>query len=157
MVKQISLQSDKAFEDLEAFYKERREQQTDVENPFASISHPELLRLFQKMLGRFHRTIIIIDALDEIESQRTSTIQTLRSLYADDGAIKLLFTSRSLEDIRELLKGFDPIQISAQSSDLTRYVEFQIFQRMDRGELQIKDDSLKEHIMARLVEKADGM
>jgi len=158
IVKQIALQNEDALGDLETFYVERKALQIDTsENPFAAASDADIIDLLRKLLQRFKSSMMIIDALDEIESNRADTIRILRDFYAADGTVKLLFTSRSQQDIKELMKDWEPIQISAQSSDVTRYVAFQISHRISKDELRVTDESLKQHIMKQLVEKADGM
>lgn len=71
--------------------------------------------------------------------------------------IKTLFLSRDELEIREALEGYDQVSIAARSSDLRLFVAAEIEIRTRNKDLRIKDESLKQEIMERLVQGADGM
>jgi hypothetical protein len=102
--------------------------------------------------------MIIIDALDECLTDRSHIVELLsRVVQPNQNNLKAIFTSRKEIDIEMHLSEFDQVSIAAKSSDLKLYVAAEIELRIRHKRLRLKDPSLKEHIMKRLVEGADGM
>ena len=103
--------------------------------------------------------MIIVDALDECGTQNKVVIRLLSGLNDNSttGNIKTLFLSRDELEIREALEGYDQVFIAARSSDLKVFVAAEIELRTRNKDLRIKDESLKQEIIERLVQDADGM
>lgn len=108
------------------------------------------------MTSRFKNAMILIDGLDEIETDRVQTLEILCSLSIA-GNLKTLFASRDEVDIRSHLTEYANVSIAAQSGDLRLYVAAEIEMRTARQQLGIRDPELKEHIMKTLITGAHGM
>src|SRR5262249_30283803 len=106
----------------------------------------------------FENVMIIIDALDECGIDRSHIVELLSRLVQPNlNSLKTLFTSRREIDIEMHLSEFNQVSIAATSSDLKLYVAAEIELRIRHKRLRLKDHSLKEHIMNRLIEGAEGM
>lgn len=154
LAQQFAKQDEDSFTKLRDFY--------DVHNPEhqpnVTYDSDALSTLVKEMTLVFDNSIIIIDGLDECGMNASMVVDSLAALDdVDDSTIKTLFLSRDEIDIRERLEGYTKVSIAARSSDLTLYVGAEIEIRMRKGRLRIKDQSLKEYIMERLVEGAEGM
>ena len=151
---QIAKQDEQSFEKLCDFYEihnpERRDDtKYDLET---------LRDLIINLTSSFNNAMIIVDALDECGANTIQAVDLLASLGEQEKTnIRTLFLSRDEPDIRERLEYYTHIPIAARSSDLRLYVGAEIESRMRNKTLLIKDDSLKECIMERLVEGAEGM
>ena len=108
------------------------------------------------MASSFDDAMVVVDALDECRTQTTCITSLLSGLNdsGEAGNTKPLFLSRNEQGICEVLENYDQVSIAARSSDLKIYVGAEI---ECNKELRIKDQSLKQKIMERLVEGADGM
>ncbi len=103
--------------------------------------------------------MIIVDALDECGKAVKSLTKILAGLRSSNGDsdIKTLFLSRDEPDIKDILVDYPQLSIAAQNSDLKLYVMAEMAKRIEEKDLRIKDPSLQEHIIERLIEGADGM
>ncbi|KAG8527758.1 uncharacterized protein KY384_007912 [Bacidia gigantensis] len=155
LARQIAQQDEQSFEKLQAFYK-----QHGFESRGPRIYEADdLCRLIVDMTSFFDSTMIVVDALDECGPQTRTVVEMLTSLISDDetNTIKKLFLSRDEIDIRELLSDYAMVSIAAQSSDLRLYVGAEVDARVRSRQLRMKDRSLKEEILERLVDGADGI
>jgi len=117
----------------------------------------QLCELIKSLSKHFHTTIIVVDGLDEITHGREKVTRDLSSLNSAGNRIKTLFASRPEVDLSYELEDFAQVSIAAMSSDLRLYVASEIEKRTRERRLHIRDPSLKDHIMRRLVEGAYGM
>ena len=146
--------STQSFEKLQDFYHRHN---PDGKPPISHTAE-ELCDLILEMTATFDDAMIIVDALDECGSNTRYVVELLASLnIGKRNNTKTLFLSRDEQDIREVLEDYTQISIAAKSSDLRLYVGAEIDLRMRKRKLRIKDASLKEHIMERLIEGAEGM
>ena len=152
---QFALQDEVGFEKLRAFY----EKHNPTDRPSIEFSLEDLRGLVVEITSSFNNAMIVVDALNECGAQSKAVTRLLSKLNSSGGVcnIKTLFLSRDEEDIRENLDGYEQISIAARSSDLRLFVAAQIELRIRNRDLRIKDESLKQDIMERLVEGADGM
>ena len=152
---QFALQDEVGFEKLHAFY----EKHNLADRPSTEISLDDLRDLVVETASSFNNAMIVVDALDECETQSKFVTRLLCDLHSrgEAGSIKTLFLSRDEEEIREVLDGYEQVSLGAKSSDLRLFVGAQIELRIRNRDLRIKDESLKQDIMERLVEGADGM
>ena len=152
---QFALQDEVGFEKLRAFY----EMHNPADRPSTEFSLDDLSNLVVETASSFNNAMIVVDALDECGNQSKFVTRLLFDLHNRDeaGSIKTLFISRDEEEIREILDGYEQVSLAARSSNLKLYVGAQIELRIRNGDLRIKDESLKQDIMERLVEGADGM
>ena len=98
-----------------------------------------------------------MDGLDECTVRRPCVVELLSSLNDSSNGVKTLFASRDELDIRTKLGTFSNISIAARNSDLRLYVAAELQKRIETKQLHLRNLSLKEHIMDKLVEKAQGM
>jgi len=152
LVKQLALQDERVLLELEAFY----EAHNPKGKPPKEITTNELCDLLKIMASHFTHTMILIDGLDEIDTNRVETLEMFCGLTSA-GKLKTLFASRDEVDIRNCLAGYANISIAAQSGDLRLYVAAEIETRTARNQLGIRDPELKEHIMKTLITGAEGM
>lgn len=154
LAKQLAMHDMQSLERLEEFYNRHHS-----EDPLSATFVAEDLRdLISEISKSFDNTYIIVDGLDECASHRSSTVELLSSLNsAGCNRVRTLFASRDEHDIRSKLQDYATISIAARSSDLRMYVAAELQSRMDKGQLVLRNPFLKEYIMERLVEKADGM
>ncbi|KAL8856080.1 MAG: hypothetical protein Q9178_007275 [Gyalolechia marmorata] len=155
LAKQIATQDEQCFQALRTFYNQHRRSDKSP----AEYEPADLSALIRSMSLFFETTMIIVDALDECgKAVKTSTkiLAGLRSSNGDSDT-KTLFLSRDELDIRDILVTYPQVSIAAQNSDLKLYVMAEMARRIEEKDLRIKDPSLQEHIIERLIEGADGM
>lgn len=155
LAKQIATQDEQCFQALRTFYQQHR--RPDKLPP--EYEPPELSALIKRMAVFFETTMIIVDALDECGKAVKTLTKLLAGLRSntEDNDIRTLFLSRDELDIRDILTNCSQVSIAAQSGDLKLYVAAEMERRISDKDLRIKDSSLKDHIMERLIEGADGM
>ena len=155
LAKQLALQDEDSFTKLQRVYKDKsRKDQLSL-----NFSLDELRDLVISMVSGFNDAMVIVDALDECDAHTKCVTHLLASLTAKGKAknIKSLFLSRDEPDIRFSLADFVDVSIAASGADVKLFVSAEIESRIRNRELRIKDQSLKEEIMGRLVEGAEGM
>ena len=154
LAQQFAKQDEESFAKLRQFY--------ETHNPEHRLDFKydseALWNLVRAVTSVFDCAMIIVDALDECDTNVSSVVHSLTTLSDDeDSTIKTLLLSRDEIEIRERLEGYAQVSIAARSSDLRLYVAAEIDLRTRKKKLRIKDQSLKEHILERLVEGAKGM
>lgn len=155
LARQLARQNEDAFEKLQRLYRKRF-----PDDKMTTEYEPEELRdLIIDMTSTFDSTLLLVDALDECGTNTSFVVELLASLNTDGNMsdVKTLFLSRDEQNIRDWLKEYCQISIAATSSDLKLYVGAEIQNRTSRNLLRLKDPSLKDHIMERLVNGAEGM
>lgn len=155
LARQIATQDEQSFEKLQAFYAKH----VSVSRGSTMYDPTDLYELIVDMASFYDCAMIVVDALDECETQTASVVSLLKSLNrpGESNTVKTLFLSRDEIDTRELLKDYTPVAIAARTSDLELYVGAEIELRIRNKQLRIKDQTLKEYIMERLVDGAEGM
>ncbi|KAM0796420.1 ankyrin repeat-containing domain protein [Usnea florida] len=152
---QLALQDEQSCVKLQTFYAKHN----PPDRPSIGFEHDELRDLLVEMASNFNDVMIIVDALDECGTQNKKVTKLLSSLNGSGkiGNFKTLFFSRDEQEIRDVLEEYDQVSIAAESSDLRLFVGAEIELRIRNKDLRIKDISLKEDVMKRLVEGAQGM
>lgn len=149
----LARQDEQCFEKLQQYYK--------VCNPDGNLPKlPDPMRLHDLILNmalHFNNVAIVVDGLDECGKQTVTVAELLVSLNSKGKNIKTLILSRDEQHIRDFLDSYTQISIAARSSDLKLYVASEIELRIRSKRLRIKSEQLKEEIMDRLVNGADGM
>lgn len=101
---------------------------------------------------------VVVDALDECrEDVLQHLVSTLRSLSRK---CQLLFTSRPLLTIENLLSGFTHLMISAKTKDMMDYIDGRMYpgsRLMNLIESHPHADITKASVIETIVGKADGM
>ena len=104
---------------------------------------------------------IIVDGLDECERgvQQALTNTLGRLLTFEHPLIKNLFTCRDEGHLLTSLSHFSRLQIShrASAADIQSYISHAIAQSLSSGDLTIRNPVLKEEIISKLVDKAQGI
>ena len=154
LAKQLAMHDLHSLARLEEFYDQHHK-----EGGISAVSGAEDLRdLIIEISKPFDNAIIIVDGLDECVSNRSYLVELLSSLNsASINRVKTLFAGRDEHDIRSKLQDYATVAITARSCDLRLYVAAELQNRIGKGELVLRNSFLKEYIMGRLVEKADGM
>ena len=154
LAQQFAKQDEESFAKLRDFYATNNpEHRQDVK-----YDSEDLLVLVKAVTVVFDCAMIIVDGLDECGNNTPMVVDALASLNDGEGVtVKTIFLSRNEIEIRERLEKYTEVSIAARSSDLRLYVAAEIDLRMRKKRLRIKDQSLKGHILERLVEGADGM
>lgn len=102
--------------------------------------------------------MIVVDGLDECGKDTSIVVELLSSLSKSETSnVQTLFFSRDEIEIRETLTDYTPISIAADKGDLQLYVAAELAIRTERRKIHIKNPSIREHIMDRLVNGANGM
>lgn len=154
LAKQIARQNEQSFEKLEAFYNNHHPKGEES----APYDAQNLRDLVLEMSKFYERTMMIVDALDECGDYTSAVIELLASLVEAEGTtIQSVFLSRDEPEIRDFLDEHAQISIAAHTADVELYVAAEIAKRLRTKRLRIKDQSLKEDIMERLVTGANGM
>ena len=154
IAKQIARCDTEAFAVLEQYYR-----RISVNGEISRSTSAEALRdVIITMTSNLPNVLLVVDGLDECALDRSTIVELLDSLNKpSSNNLKTLFASRNEHDIQAVLSDSVRISIAAKSADLRMYVAAELQRRMDRGSLKLRNLSLKEHIMERIVNKADGM
>ena len=151
---QFAKQDEESFAKLREFY----ETHNPEHEPSFQYDSEALLGLLRAVTLLFDCAMIIVDGLDECGTNAPLVVDSLTALNdGEDTTVKSIFLSRDEIEIRERLQNYTKVSIAARSSDLRLYVGAEIDHRTRTKRLRIKDLSLKEYILERLVEGAEGM
>jgi len=127
------------------------------------LSFQECQKLIVSLLDIYPQTIIVIDALDEIDRKsRKPFLVALNTIaQASKNLVKIFVSSRDDDDIILQLEAVPNLYVDAadNAGDIERFILREINSSIDRrillrGEV---DGQLKRQIISALVEKADGM
>lgn len=104
---------------------------------------------------------VILDGLDECERdvQQAVTSTFCRLLAFEHSLIKILVTCRDEGHLLTKLSEFGRLQVSrhASAADMQSYISHSVTSDISLGNLTIRNSALKEEIISKLVEKAQGM
>ena len=104
---------------------------------------------------------VIIDGLDECEkvAQQAVTGTLCRLLTFEHPLVKILFTCRDEGHLLTSLSHFSRLQIShrASAADIQSYISHAIASSLSSGDLTIRNPALKEEVISKLIDKAQGM
>ena len=154
LLKQFALQHKAAFDQLQVFYEQKSQEGAQL----ATLTVNELCNLILMLTANFDNALILVDGLDECTGDQILLLETLQSLIRpQENNIKLLYASRDEHDIRSHVNQSIEFSIAAKSADLKLYVLAEMEKRTTLGRLNVRRPALKEQIMVRLVEKAQGM
>lgn len=119
-----------------------------------------LLANLRRLIGRFHRTYIFVDALDECPQAegRETVLTTLKEMDGWDGPdIHLFVTSRDESDIRQCLDHLADYQIEMRNTgidtDIDNFVSRQLFEDPQLAKLSKWHDRIR----MKLTEGARGV
>jgi hypothetical protein len=117
-----------------------------------------LMTILETEIQTYLRVFIVVDALDECfpEHVREDFLENLHSLMAHSTA-KLMATSRDIPSIGSAIRADIKLEIVAMDSDIRSHVEARIMKNGMLKRLVTRPPSLKEKVVATVVEKARGM
>lgn len=153
---QLALQNDNAFAILEDYYDELK----PLFQPARDRSDDRLASTFCKMSEAFHQVYLIVDGLDECSDHVQDSTHALVALRCPTGetSLKMALSSRDEIIIRQEIRPcFQHIEIEAHTADLQLYVAAELESRIASRKLRLRDLTLKDVLMARLVDGAKGM
>lgn len=120
------------------------------------VSEDELRVILKKMFRFFRNVSLIIDGVDECRDP-TAVAEVLASIVDESAKVRMLVSSRREADIEPFLMEFEQLSIAAESQDLRLYVPAQIEKRTRLRKLRIQDPDVKDEIVEKLVNGAEGM
>lgn len=156
LASQIARQNEQAFKILEGYYEDLKLDNDLPADPSAS----KLLGILSKMAACFDQVFIVVDGLDECETDDDDVAQILARLTAlrVDSSITTALLSRDVIHIREQLEvDFTHIDVEAHTEDIELYVACETEKLISAKKLRIRNLSLKDQIMTELVNGAKGM
>ena len=106
----------------------------------------------------FSRVYVVIDALDEFEEgqDRAEVLEYLTTLAQN--SVKLLVTSRPHpNDIKRRLDSFASLKVEANPDDIKMFLNETISSHAGAMEIMDDDEGLREEIVNKLMERAQGM
>ncbi|KAL1642264.1 hypothetical protein SLS58_005604 [Diplodia intermedia] len=151
LARQLALQNDNSFAELEEFY----EKHTSFDKFTAN--NESLLHLIWSISRKFDTTFIVVDGLDECLESRSGTAQILSELAnAENSSIRVLLTSRDEREIRSQLTEFEVAEVNAPISDVRLHVAAQL-EAPRFNMVGANNSSLKDEILEYLVEHSGGI
>lgn len=156
LASQIARQNEQAFKILKECYEDLKLDNDLPVDPSAN----KLLEIISKMAACFDQVFIVVDGLDECETDDDDVAQILARLTAlrVDSSITTALLSRDVIHIREQLEvDFTHIDVQAHTEDIELYVACEIEKLISAKKLRIRNLSLKDQIMTQLVTGAKGM
>jgi hypothetical protein len=112
--------------------------------------------MLHREIGRFSKTFIIIDALDEYtepDGAKDTLLNELRKLHPN---VRLLVTSRNMCPSAWAFK-IELLEIRASDEDVGRYVKHRISESSQLVGFVKMRPSLEDEMVTTIVEKAKGM
>lgn len=113
----------------------------------------ELIKVFATENLNLHRTFVIIDALDKIES--ATRIELLRILQSFQ--ISLLVTSRTYPAIVRELREFTTLDLDASSNDLKRFVDAELSKDNRLARVPSNNAELRRMMIKNIEKESQGM
>lgn len=156
LASQLARQDEKAYQILEQYYGELRSHKDLPGEPRTG----RLLKILKEICALYDQVFLIVDGLDECGTHTDDTLKSLLLLLGKESQefISMALLSRDEIPIRQQLEdNFGHIEIAAHTEDVQLYVAAEIDQRISSKKLRIRDISLKDEIMAQLVDGAKGM
>ena len=117
----------------------------------------DLQAALSEMLGKYDRTYLIVDGLNECSENVDEVVAAITSWAEGKGQLSLALLSRNEVNIRGYMRGYRNIEIAAYTEDVALYVMAQIEERIRAKRLWLHDPRLKEEIIQALTEGAAGM
>ena len=116
----------------------------------------QLRSAFESSATSLSTVFVVLDALDEAgERVQDHIVREISELPFPD--VRLFCTSRPFPRFDELFHDSPKIEIRATDEDIRAFVKAQIEERSRLHKLVKKDQKLQEDIVAKIIEKAEGM
>lgn len=119
----------------------------------------EYVGLLQFLAHECSEVYVAIDALDECIDKNGRTIwnELLSKLKSSVSNLRLLYTSRDIEDFSGILTGSTRINMRASEADIQAYVQAQIRSAESLLSICERDAELENKIPQAIASKAEGM
>ncbi|GAW24092.1 hypothetical protein ANO14919_136720 [Xylariales sp. No.14919] len=154
MVSQLARQNDQAFNELKETYEALHPPKGLARDPDSDI----LQSCLEKMFQSFDQVILVVDGLDECGDNTDEVTQALADIGDYSTNVTMALASRDEYTINlKLQDGFTKIQIGARKEDILLYVASEIDKRIKDGRLRTSNTELKDEILTKLSNDADGM
>ncbi|KAI0418232.1 ankyrin repeat-containing domain protein [Xylaria grammica] len=154
MVSQLARQNDQAFNELKEMYETLHPPKGLARDPDSDI----LQSCLEKMFQSFDQVILVVDGLDECGDNTDEVTQALADIGDYSTNVTMALASRDEYTINlKLQDGFTKIQIGARKEDILLYVASEIDRRIKDGRLRTSNTELKDEILTKLSNDADGM
>ncbi|KFY42331.1 hypothetical protein V494_02458 [Pseudogymnoascus sp. VKM F-4513 (FW-928)] len=130
-----------------------------LEELYSSKSYPtysQLCHLFQLEAGRFLRTFIVIDALNELQEETQDKLLKFLSELQTSVPIKLMATSRDPYRILQYIASAAELDIRATKEDLNLWMDERL-RALSPGCFVAKSREIHQEIKDTLARAADGM
>lgn len=132
-----------------------------LRNNIHALSEQKLISVLCEAVQSCAGLHLVVDGLDECErdSQRAITDTLFRSMAIEQPFLKALVTCRDEGHLLTELSSFNRLQISghASAADIQSYISYSVASKLSSGELTFRNSALKEEIVAKLSDKAQGM
>jgi hypothetical protein len=115
----------------------------------------DLTTLLESMFAYFEQVSILIDGVDECHD--ASIVSETLARLCESPNVRMLISSRQEHDMKWSLADFQQISIAAESQDLRLYVPAEIEIRQRKQKLRIRNPDLKDEMIDKLVNGAQGM
>ena len=115
--------------------------------------------LLQFLAHEYSEVYIVIDALDECidKNRRIIWNELLSKLKSSVSNLRLLYTSRDIEDFAGILMGSTRINICASKAGIQAYVQAQLKSAGSLIPICEQDADLENKILQAIASKAEGM
>ncbi|KAJ2983550.1 hypothetical protein NUW58_g6229 [Xylaria curta] len=154
LASQLARQNEEAFQVLENYYQDLVSQKPLAAEP----SLQKLLTVFETMCRMFDEVFVVVDGLDECESDEVIHNLSKLVLKKNGATVTTLLLSRDVVHIRDRLESdFSHTEIEAHTEDIQLYVYAELEMRIESKRLRLRNPELKAEIVDRLVHGSKGM
>ncbi|ETS81450.1 hypothetical protein PFICI_06452 [Pestalotiopsis fici W106-1] len=154
LMAQLGRQRDSSFQLLKEYYDK-------IEPQFGFRMTPDIedLRdLFVRQANEYDQVLVVVDGLDECGDKAGEVSRMLSEVARYARTISMALCSRHEADISDQLEtDFDHIPIAAHTEDISLFVGAELEKRIEQKRLRLGNASLKDEIMSKLIEGAQGM
>ncbi|TGJ80329.1 hypothetical protein E0Z10_g8445 [Xylaria hypoxylon] len=154
MASQLARQNSQAFNELKELYEALHPQNRLARDPDSDI----LQDCLEKVFKCFDQIILVVDGLDECDDNTDEVTQALADIGDYSTNVTMALVSRDEYNINlKLHDSFTKVQIGARKEDILLYVASEIDRRIKDDRLRTSNTELKDEILTRLSNDADGM
>ena len=154
MASQLSRQNENAFDELKKLYELLHPSDGLTRDPDSDLLQDCLEEIFKY----FDQIILVIDGLDECGDNTDEVTEALANVANCSDNVTVALASRDEYNIDlKLRDSFPRVPIGARKEDILLYVGSEIDKRVKDGRLRTSNVNIKDEILKRLSEDADGM
>lgn len=151
---QLAIQKEEAYTILEKYFYKLHPPRGLERSPTVE----EMATVLGDLLKLFRHVFLVIDGLDECGESTDDVLDALLDVTKDADNCSIALLSRDEGNIRDRLEeDFIGEEIAAHTEDIVEYATSEIEKRILNKRLRIDDLELKEEILQRLIQGANGM